>query len=119
MATNDTAPSNRVGANPANPHTRIELIRWLLGWTQIAGDRARPLRRLTFASNFDLAASFAFRAVAAASARCAGGIASVAARCGGVALAADSAASVARGTISVAWRITIDADMGGHGAPPT
>jgi hypothetical protein len=89
---------------------------WLTGWTPITSNWGRPEKRSTFASNFDLAASFAFRAMAAAATVVAGDLL---AGSSGVSSAAVPAAAVTRRAIAVAWGITIDADMGGHGAPPT
>src|ERR1700730_10791465 len=79
----------------------------------------RPEPGSTLAANFDLATPFAFLAMTAAPAGITRGLTAVAARCGGEAFSCGPAAAVTRGTISVAGRITINADMAWHGAPPS
>jgi hypothetical protein len=63
------------------------------------------------ATNLDFAAPLAFSAESAAPARRAENIAAIAA---GKVDTCGSAGSAARGTISIAWGFTINADMTGH-----
>ena len=86
---------------------------------QIANDCIWPDRRLTFASDLDFPAPAAFLALAAAATGSTGKFIRDSAGHGGEILSREPSDAMAEWASPVTWRITIEAHMGGHVAPPT
>src|SRR6266852_172326 len=109
---------------PGEPISRMALRKSPIGRLAIPGcqgtnDCVCPGRLLTFASDLNLPASIAFLALAAAATGCARySVPEFAGRAGST-FSRKHSYTVSYRTIPVACSITIEAQMGGHAAPPS